>query len=138
VVLAVVVTLGLGTHGFSTARPERRTADCVLLSAQLFALHTNVPENPDEHIPWTLEVARFAAPALAVGGLVFASAAAGWLVRRLVRKSASPTRDSRPGVLDVLGAEPPRRPTDPWTILSVPVVAAAPRLMRPTTQNQLW
>ena len=129
VLLVFAIIWSLGAHGFSVVRPDRCAADWLMLSAQLFALHSNIPDNPLAPIPWSLEIARFAAPAFTAGGLLMISAAAGWVFRRVARRSycdAQPEAVS-PGVAVVVLGKRPRRLVDPITITALP---GSPAILR--------
>lgn len=66
----VVVTLGLGMWGSFLAEPSYSALDSLYQSLQLFGLQLGDTTRP---VPWPLEVARFAAPALTITTAIVAA-----------------------------------------------------------------
>jgi voltage-gated potassium channel Kch len=82
----VLITLALGVWGFALAQPQNSLADHFYRAVQLFVLEMGDVQPP---MPWPLEVARLAAPALTVTSAVVAVLALSrnrldaWRARRL-------------------------------------------------------
>lgn len=100
VLLAVGVVWATGACGFAEAMPHRGTIDCMLLSAQLFVLHSNVPDthsvpsHPGAH-SWKLELSRVLAPVISFRGLLLFLTAIRSVARWVLAKRAA-TRPAIP------------------------------------------